>query len=65
MNEAFEAYRAKMFGAYTAYPVDAYTNFCVGWKAAVEASAKAAIDNGDRLEIHSSRIAESIRALAQ
>lgn len=34
MDAAFEAYRAKTWGAYAEYPLEAYTHFCVGWKAA-------------------------------
>lgn len=48
LDKCFEKYRAKTFGAYAYYPVDAYTHFAVGWKAAMEHSADIAkaIDSG-------------------
>ena len=54
MDEAFQKFRAKHFGAYQAYPVDAYTYFCSGWKAregaAVPAFSCDGCDNGVDLE---------------
>lgn len=45
MDEAFERYRAKKFGAWAEYPLDAYTHFCAGWKAAEdEADIDAAVE---------------------
>lgn len=41
---------------------DEYTR---GWNDAVEAAARAAVENGDMLEIHSSRIADAIRKLSR
>lgn len=35
MDAAFEAYRLKKFGAYNAYPIDAYTYYCAGYRAAI------------------------------
>lgn len=34
MEAAFEKYRAKKFGAWSSYPIEAFTHFCAGWKAA-------------------------------
>ncbi len=39
LAEAFEAYRAERFGAYASYPIDAYTYFGAGFKAAEKALA--------------------------
>jgi hypothetical protein len=62
MTEAFERHSKKIYGT-RPVPIDTITHFCAGWKAAVEASAKKAIDNGDLLEIHSTRIVDAIRTL--
>ena len=35
MTDAFEKYRKKIYGVHNSYPIDAITNFCAGWKAAV------------------------------
>jgi len=40
-ERAFEAFRAKTFGAYSKFPVDAYTYFMAGYRAAVEAEREA------------------------
>ena len=40
MDEAFEQYRTEKFGAYSEYPIDAYTYFGAGWKAAINAISK-------------------------
>ena len=37
-DEAFEAYRAKKYGAYDAYPLEAYTHFMAGFAAALSRS---------------------------
>lgn len=34
MDEAFGEYLVKTFGAHATYPLDTYTHFCAGWKAA-------------------------------
>jgi len=39
MDKAFEEWRKKKWGAHP-YPVDAYTFFCAGWKAALAAQSK-------------------------
>lgn len=40
MDAAFEQYRTEKFGAYSEYPIDAYTYFGAGWKAAINAISK-------------------------
>lgn len=47
LDEAFERYRAQKFGAYAEFPIDAYTYFAAGWKAAAE-EAKEIADRSRR-----------------
>lgn len=34
IEAAFEKYRAEKYGAYASYPIEAFTHFCAGYKAA-------------------------------
>ena len=40
MDEAFERYRKEHFGAYAAYPIEAYTYFCAGWRMGANADVQ-------------------------
>ena len=40
MDVAFEDYRRRTFGAYAEYPLEAYTSFGAGWKAAMARAAE-------------------------
>lgn len=50
LDDAFEKYRKAHFGAYAAYPVEAYTYFAVGWKAAMEAACDVANQERGKLK---------------
>jgi hypothetical protein len=44
MLEAFEKYRIEKFGAYDPYPLDAFTHFAVGYRAAASQDAREALE---------------------
>jgi hypothetical protein len=44
MDQAFELWRKNHYGAYCEYPIDAYTHFGAGWRAAMALTINLALD---------------------